>query len=69
MNVGVIMLHALSKLRFVGVTDRGKVAAHFLPESQYPVGMGKFIYKPAIVDEIQLQDQLRSHKMLSTLGL
>ena len=39
----------------VGVTDRGIVAVHFLPESQYPAGTGKFTYKPAIVDEIQLQ--------------
>ena len=41
------------------------VAVHFLPESQYPAGTGKFIYKPAIVDEMQLhlkQDRSRSHK-------
>ena len=43
------------------------VTVHFLPESQYPVGTGKFIYNtvPAIVDEIQVhlkQDQSRSHK-------
>ena len=41
------------------------VAVHFLPESQYPAGTGKFIYKPAIVYEIQLHlkwDRSRNHK-------
>ena len=41
------------------------VAVYFLPESQYPTDADKFIYKPAIIDEIQLhlkQDRLRSHK-------
>ena len=49
-----------------------EVSLHFLPESQYPGGTGKFIYQPLILDEKHLhlkQDQLRSHKVPSSLGL
>ena len=53
MNVGVIICYvqALTEVHRVAITDRGMVAVHFLPESQYPGGTGKFIYKLAILDK------------------
>ena len=45
------------------------VAVLFLPESQYPGGTGKFIHKPAILDEQQLQIDLEALKVSRTVAM